>query len=650
MTLRVLVVDDSLTVRMDLSEAFQRAGFDVVAAATVGDARKALADGTFDVALLDILLPDGDGVDLLSEIRSDEHAADTVVMLLSTEAEVRDRIRGLKHGADEYVGKPYEIGYVIGRARELLRRKAGADPTGEGTRVLLIDDSVTFREALKRSLEGAGYRVFSAGSGEEGLRVAVDVRPNAIVVDGFLPGMDGRSVIRHVRLDTALRRTPCVLLTGSEDAGGEIRALDAGADAFVRKEEDIAVVLARLAAVLRSAPAAADAALSSALGPKKILAVDDSKTYLHEVADVLRGEGYEVVLAPTGEDALELLAVEPVDCILLDLMMPGIGGQETCRRIKSAPNIRDTPLIMLTAVDDRETMLEGLGAGADDYIPKSSDFHVLKARVVAQIRRKQFEDENRRIREQLLRTEMEAAEARAARELAAARAELLADVRRKNEELEAFSYSVSHDLRAPLRSIDGFSAAVLEECGDKLDADCRNYLERVRDAAQRMDRLINDLLSLSHVTRAELRRTSVDLGALAAKIVDRLRLADPGRNVAVAIAENLLVDGDAGLLGVALENLIGNAWKFTAKQPNARIEVGREGDTFFVRDNGAGFDPAYQRKLFKVFQRLHAGTEFEGTGIGLATVYRIIDRHGGRVWAVGDTGAGASFFFTLGAR
>jgi two-component system, NtrC family, sensor kinase len=574
----------------------------------------------------------------------------TAVMLLSTEAEIRDRIRGLTTGADEYVGKPYDPGYVVARARELARRAGSPSAPGQET-VLLIDDSATFREALKAALENASYRVLVAGSGEEGLRLAADLRPSGIIVDGVLPGIDGATVIRRIRLDAALRGLPCLLLTGSEDRGEEVRALDAGADAFVRKDESMALILARLSAMLRSAGAqSAKHGTASLLGPKKILAVDDSETYLQELAEALRADGYEMVLARSGEEALHLLAVQPVDCILLDVLMPGIGGQETCRRVKSVPVMRDIPIVMLTAVDDRDAMIQGLGAGADDYIAKSSDFEVLRARVLAQIRRKQFEDENRLIREHLLRAELEAMEARAAREIAESRASLVEQLESKNEELESFSYSVAHDLRAPLRSIDGFGLILLQDYADKLDDDGKHYLNYVRESAQHMARLIDDLLALSRVARSEFQRAPVDLSAIARSVAARLAQSTPDRQVELVVAERLHADGDDGLLTIAFENLLGNAWKFTRTRARARIEVGVCDDghrTYFVRDNGAGFDMAYASKLFGVFQRLHSTTEFEGTGIGLATVQRIVRRHGGRIWAEGAEGRGATFFFTL---
>lgn len=646
----VLIVDDSLTVRMDLTEAFEAAGFRPLPCATAAEARQALTRGSVGVVVLDVLLPDADGVDFLREIRASVSASATAVLMLSTEAEVKDRIRGLQTGADEYVGKPYDPSYVVAKARELLRSRHTGTAVG-GQTILIIDDSVTFREELRQVFESAGYATLVATTGEEGLRVAADRRPSAVVVDGMLPGIDGASVIRRIRLDAALRRTPCLLLTASEDRGAELRALDAGADAFVRKEEEVEVILARLAATLRRAATGATEETASLLGPKKILAVDDSVTYLHELASTLRGEGYDVVLARSGEEALELLAVQPVDCVLLDLLMPGLGGQETCRRIKSAQVVRDIPLIMLTALEDRAAMLEGLGAGADDYIPKSSEFEVLKARVRAQMRRKQFEDENRRIREELLQKELEASEARAARELAEARAVLVEELERKNRELEAFSYSVSHDLRAPLRSIDGFSKILLEDCAGRLDAKGQGYLHRVRAAAQRMAELIDDLLQLSRVSRAELRREQVDLSGLARLVIAELERCDPDRTVDVRIEEGLLVEADGRLMKIMLENLLGNAWKFTSKVHGAKIEfVAKDlpdGKAYAVRDNGAGFNKSHVEKLFRPFQRLHSEADFPGTGIGLASVHRIIDRHGGRVWAEGAVGAGATFFFTL---
>ncbi len=217
-----------------------------------------------------------------------------------------------------------------------------------------------------------------------------------------------------------------------------------------------------------------------------------------------------------------------------------------------------------------------------------------------------------------------------------------------SRELEAFSYSVAHDLRAPLRGIDGFSQALAEDYGAVLDDTGKRYLGRIRDGAQRMAVLIDDLLALSRVTRAELALQRVDLTALAHATAARLQRSEPTREAAIEIAPDLTAHADPRLLAIALENLFSNAWKFTSKTPHARIELVAEGGAFVVRDNGAGFDMKYEKKLFGVFQRLHTEAEFPGTGIGLATVARIIHRHRGRVWATGAVGQGAAFHFTLG--
>jgi two-component system NtrC family sensor kinase len=647
----VLIVDDSLTVRMDLTDAFRAAGFNPRPCGTLAAAREVLAEGVASSFILDVVLPDGDGIDLLEEIRRSPSGASAIIVMLSSEAEVEDRIRGIQNGADEYVGKPYDTVYLLARVHELLQARRGPDA---GTTILVIDDSATFREALKTALESAGYHVATAATGEDGLRAAGARRPDAIVVDGVLPGIDGATVIRRIRLDAALRDVPCLLLTASGDQGAELRALDSGADAFVRKEEDLDVILARLAAALRrtTTRAASDEDMKSVLGPKKILAVDDSATYLDELTGALRGEGYDVVLARSGEEAIELLAVQPVDCILMDLVMPGIGGQEACQRIKSAPILRDVPLIMLTSRENRESMIQGLAAGADDYISKTSDFDVLKARVRAQIRRKQFEDENRHIREELLHKQLEATEARAANELAATRATLIEELKRKNDELASFSYSVSHDLRAPLRHVIGFASMLEQSCAAQLGEQGQRQLTTIVKAAARMEQLIEDLLGFSRLGSVALSTQHVDLNDVVRSALEELTTDGP-QQIVWRVGALPSVEGDPRLLRLVFINLLSNAVKYSSKRERPEIEVGvapaenTRHAVVFVRDNGAGFDMQYADRLFGVFQRLHSNEEFKGTGIGLANVRRIVSRHGGRVWAESVVGLGATFYVLL---
>jgi PAS domain S-box-containing protein len=230
-----------------------------------------------------------------------------------------------------------------------------------------------------------------------------------------------------------------------------------------------------------------------------------------------------------------------------------------------------------------------------------------------------------------------------------------AELERANQNLESFTYSVSHDLRAPLRALDGFSEALLEDCGDQLDETGRGYAERIEAASERMAALIDDLLQLSRVSRTDMNLTPVDLSAEVAAITGELQTSEPGRPVRFAIQDGLWVTADRALIRSVVQNLLENAWKFTSKRADATIEFGTTtaddgGLCYYVRDNGAGFDPAYQDKLFHAFQRLHAASEFPGTGIGLASIQRIIDRHGGRAWAEGAVGSGATFYFTLGTK
>ncbi len=670
----VLIVDDSLTVRMDLSDAFEEAGFRVVLAATVADARRALEREPVAVVILDVILPDEDGIELLREIRAAQSPDAPFVLLLSTEADVRDRIRGIQFGADDYVGKPYDANYVIPRVRELLRSRGSVNSSAKQT-ILIIDDSSTFRAELAAALEQADYAVVTAADGEEGLRIADNVRPTAILVDSVMPGIDGGTVIRRIRLDAALRATPCVLLTASEDKGAELRALDAGADAFVRKE-DLEVVLARVSAVLR-ATSLEPARAASLLGPKRILAIDDSPTYLNELLVVLRGEGYDVVPARSGEEGIEMLANQSFDCILLDLVMPGIDGIQTCRRVKASPLHRDIPLIMLTAAENRQAMIEALGTGADDFISKSSELEVLKARVRAQLRRKQFEDEHRSIREKLLRSEIEAAEARAARELAETRAELVEALERKNLEL-THAY---RDLQtaqsqlvqsAKLASLGELVAGVAHEINNPL-AFVISHLATVRRSAAKVDAVVRSALTqdlLATWQRALDRLAEMDTGLFRMRdLVLKLRTfsrLDEGERKVVSIRECVeslltilghrfkerievrtqygepdLLDCYPSLLTQAVMNLVANAIDAIAERGLITIATGADGDTFLisVTDTGMGIPENMRDRIFDPF--FTTKPVGQGTGLGLSITYSIVRKHGGTLSLMPAEGGGS---------
>jgi signal transduction histidine kinase len=353
----------------------------------------------------------------------------------------------------------------------------------------------------------------------------------------------------------------------------------------------------------------------------RILWADDNADMRDYVRRLLASR-YDVIAVPDGLTALAAAQEKLPDLVLTDVMMPGLDGFGLLRELRADARTRTIPVILLSARAGEESAVEGLDAGADDYLAKPFSAQELLARV---------------------RTHLE---------LARVRREWATELEQANKELEAFSYSVSHDLRAPLRAIDGFSKALIEEYGEKLDAQACRYLERVRMGTQKMSGLINDLLDLSRINRTALRNESISLTELARGVVADLQNREPARKVAIEIADGLMALGDARLITIVLVNLLGNAWKYTAKQPEARIsfvpEIKENETVFCVRDNGAGFDMKYADKLFAPFQRLHQDSEFEGTGIGLATVQRIISRHGGRIWAEATVNEGATFFFTLG--
>ena len=336
------------------------------------------------------------------------------------------------------------------------------------------------------------------------------------------------------------------------------------------------------------------------------------------------------------ETAISLLAEKSVDAVLVDLNLPDSSGLETLTRLQT--RFPQLPIIVFTGLD-AELGIRAVHLGAQDFLVKGQvDSRLLQRVLLYAIERKQTQDELRRLNQDLERRVTQ----RTA-ELAAA-----------NAELEAFSYSVSHDLRSPLRSINGFSQALLEDYTDRLDETGRDYLNRVRAATQRMGHLIDDLLNLSRVTRSEINWEVVDLSTLGYDTIKELNEKEPARDVIISIAPDMTATGDKRLLAVLLHNLLENAWKFTGRQTDARIVFGNtivnSQRAYYIRDNGAGFDMKYAHKLFNPFQRLHNVAEFPGTGIGLAIALRVVSRHSGRIWAEAKPSKGATFFFTLGTE
>jgi two-component system, sensor histidine kinase and response regulator len=435
--------------------------------------------------------------------------------------------------------------------------------------------------------------------------------------------------------------------------------------------------------------------------PASILIVDDMPNNLGALLDYLTEENFEVLVASDGESAIEQAEYALPDLILLDVLMPGIDGFETCLRLKSNPATKEIPVIFMTALSDTEDKIKGFDVGGVDYIIKPFQQAEVLVRVTTHLSirnlQKQLQQQNQQLQQEV-RTCIQ----------------LQSQLEEANRELEAFSYSVAHDLRNPITSINGYIWALEEEYASQLNGDAKYYLQRVRASTERMEELIDALMLLAQVKRSDMTFRRVNLSEIAQEIANSLQQTAPERSVKFQIAPNIFAQGDEALLKVLLENLLGNAWKYTSKNPTAHIEFdilesgksvesGRlpkeeeevleelffsqnselkthssklvqtlhvtslqnsflkthssklipqnselPSPTYYVRDDGVGFDLADADKLFGAFVRLHSRKDFAGSGVGLATVQRIIGRHGGKIWANAAVNQGATFYFTLG--
>lgn len=363
----------------------------------------------------------------------------------------------------------------------------------------------------------------------------------------------------------------------------------------------------------------------------RLLIVDDETAQVRALCGSLAGHGYTAVGCLSSDEALELVRNEEhFDLMLADLILPGMDGIS----LLCAAQALDSRLVgvIMTAHGSVDSAVEAMKQGALDYIQKPFDMRTLLPVIERALAVRNLRQENEDLHQRLHARTLE--------------------LEASNKELETFSYSVSHDLRAPLRAIDGFTNLLIEELPVSASNPCRSYAETVRTNAGRMNALIEDLLLLAQTTRTEINLTPVDLSELAEEIARKLCAESPSRQIEWIITPHLVANADPGLLRVAVENLLSNAWKYTSRAERARIEFGTETQpdgtsAYFIRDNGAGFDMTYSDRLFAPFQRLHADRDFPGTGVGLATVRRIILKHGGRIWAQAAPQQGATFFFTL---
>jgi len=367
-----------------------------------------------------------------------------------------------------------------------------------------------------------------------------------------------------------------------------------------------------------------------------VLIVDDDATKRFALRTILSPLEEDIVEASSGADALRQLLRNEFAVVLLDVRMPIMDGFETAQLIRQRPRSELTPIIFVTALDQAETdMGYGYNLGAVDFVFAPIVPAIMRAKVSVFVELYRAQHELRRYRTQL-------------ETLVEERTIALTAI---NRELEAFSYAVSHDLRAPLRQFDGLSKTLLESNEQQLDKRTTANLKKMREASERMSSVFDGLQMLFRLSSGEIRREELDLSALSGQIVDELHAASPERKVEVDIAPGITVSGDRRLVRILLSNLINNAWKFSGTKRRARISVGCEvvdGETrVFVKDNGVGFDMIDSHRLFGAFQRLHSQSEFAGAGIGLATARRIVNRHGGRIWAEGGVGDGATFYFVI---
>ena len=525
-------------------------------------------------------------------------------------------------------------------------------------KILVVDDDENNVSYLETLFAAQGFHVTTADNGAKALEAARKDPPDIIISDILMPVMDGFMLCRQWKNDSRLKNIPFVFYTATyTDPKDEKLAMDLGADLFIIKpqEPDILLDMARKV-MADSKPEIMEKTPEAEVPEEEAVWKEYNETLFRKLEKKIRElETANQIIKESETKYRSLIETTDTGFAIIDVEGKVLDANNEYVRLSGHNNFQQIigrNVIEWTAEHDRARNAEEVGLCLKhgfvrdleiDYVDKDGRFTPVEinATVVETMggtvimtlcrditERKKAEDEIRQLNESLEQR-----------------------VRERTTELEAFSYSVSHDLRAPLRAIDGFSQALLEDYENKLDAQGKDYLRRIRASTLLMAELIEDLLKLSRITKTDMDIVPVNLTRIAQAIIDELQKTHPQRIVNIKIAGSMEDSGDPRLIRIVLENLLGNAWKFTGKKTMAEIEFGSttkdNKKVYFIRDNGAGFDMEYAERIFAPFQRLHSVEEYPGTGIGLATVRRIIHRHGGTVRAEGSPGEGATFYFTL---
>jgi len=524
-------------------------------------------------------------------------------------------------------------------------------------KILVVDDDENNISYLDTLFKAQGYQVTTANNGLTALQAARRNPPDIIISDILMPVMDGFMLCREWKNDSLLKNIPFMFYTATyTDPKDEKLAMELGADMFILKPQEPDVLMSIVRKLMDSRkPGITEKAPKPELSEEEVLIKYNEALFRKLEKKIQELETANQTIKESEAKYRSLIETTDTGFAILDSEGKILDANDEYVRLsghKTLDEILDRNVTMWTAEHDRVRNAQEVALCLErgfvrnleiDYVDKDGRITPVEinATVMKTVRgpvimtlcrditdRKKAKDEICQLNESLEQRVLE-----------------------RTNELEAFSYSVSHDLRAPLRAIDGFSQALMEDYEDKLDAQAKDYLTRIRTSTRLMAELIEDLLKLSRITRTEMDIVPLNLTRMAKAITDELQKSHPKRIVNIKIADALEDSADPRLIRIVLENLLGNAWKFTGKKPVAEIEFGltrkNNKKVYFIRDNGAGFDMEHAERIFAPFQRLHNAEDYPGTGIGLATVKRIIHRHGGTVRAEGDPGRGATFYFTL---